>query len=31
MYFDSDHDKLQGLKNTRGKLAKDLTVNKKPF
>jgi hypothetical protein len=31
LYFDSDNDKLQKMKNTRGKLAKDLNVNKKPF
>ncbi len=31
MYFDSDFDKLQDMKNSRGKLARDLTVNKKPF
>lgn len=31
LYFDSDYDKLQAIKNSRGKLAKDLTVNKKPF
>lgn len=31
MYFDSDYDKLQEIKNTKGKLARDLTVNKKPF
>ena len=31
LYFDSDFDKLQELKNSRGKLARDLTVNKKPF
>jgi hypothetical protein len=31
LYFDSDFDKLQDMKNSRGKLARDLTVNKKPF
>ena len=31
LYSDSDFDKLQKMQNTRGKLAKDLTVNKKPF
>lgn len=31
LFFDSDFDKLQTLQNSRGKLARDLTVNKKPF
>ena len=31
MFFESDFDKLQEMKNSRGKLARDLTVNKKPF
>ena len=31
MYFDSDLDKLHKMPNTKGKLAKDMTVNKKPF
>jgi ankyrin repeat protein len=31
LYFDSDYDKLRKLANTKGKLGKDMTVNKKPF
>lgn len=31
LYCDGDYDKLQKIVNSRGKLAKDLTVNKKPF
>ena len=31
LYSDSDYDKLREIKNSRGKLAKDLTINKKPF
>jgi hypothetical protein len=31
LFFDSDFDKLQEIKNVKGKFAKDLTVNKKHF
>ena len=31
LYFDSDFDKLRKMGNTKGKLPKDLTVNKKCF
>lgn len=31
LYFDSDFDELQAMKNTKGKVAKELTIHKRSF